>query len=99
VMIVSVGSSHSPMPVCLMMVRSWSSSSDVLLLACYFPSLVGMLSSLLDESGSCGRGVGGSGSSSCTRLGYTLNWCTSGAGRETYGRPVVRSYPRECHAF
>jgi hypothetical protein len=96
---VGVSSSHSPMPVCLMMVRSWSSSSNMLLLACHFPLLVGMLSSSLDESNSCSRRVGGSGSSCCTGLGYTSNWCTSGAGRETYGRPVVRSCPRECHAF
>jgi hypothetical protein len=72
-MMVCVSLGHSPILVCLMVARSGLASSDVLLLACCFPLLVGPLSSLSDESGCCSRGVGGSGSSNCIRSGYASN--------------------------
>ena len=64
-MMASVSSGCSLMPVCLMMVRLQSSSSDMLSLALCFLLLVSAWLSSLDKSGSCGRGVGGSSSSGC----------------------------------
>jgi hypothetical protein len=68
VMIVGVSSGHCPMLVCLMMVRLWSSASDTLSLAHCFPLLSGWVSFSLDDSGSCGKGVGGSCTSGCVGL-------------------------------